>query len=61
MVAATKELSLRWTETKNSWHDAKSQDFEERYLNELIATIERTVPVFDDLAKVIAKVRSDCE
>ena len=61
LVADTKELTLRWSETKNSWHDAKSQEFEERYLNELLAAIDRTVPIFDDLAKVIAQVRSDCE
>ena len=61
LVAATKDLSLKWADTRNAWHDAKSQEFEERYLSELIAAIERTTPVFDDLAKVIAKVRSDCE
>ena len=61
LVSLTRELSLRWEETKVSWHDAKSQEFEQKYLVELMSSVERAVAIFDDLAKVIAKVRNECE
>jgi hypothetical protein len=61
VMAATKELWLRWEETKASWQDAKSQEFERRYLLELQSAVDRALPVFADLDKLIEKVRSDCE
>ena len=45
LVAITKELRTRWDETKNAWRDAKSQEFERRYLSELYANVDRTVTV----------------
>ena len=38
LAATTKELSLRWGETKNYWRDAKSREFERRYVEEADAT-----------------------
>ena len=61
LVTATKDLSLRWAETREAWQDARSREFEQKFLAELMASVERAAPVFDDLDKVISKVRSDCE
>jgi hypothetical protein len=61
VMSATKELWLRWQETRSSWQDAKSGEFEQRYLLELQGSVDRALPVFADLDKLIAKVRSDCE
>ena len=61
VMAATKELWLRWEETKASWQDAKSAEFERRYLLELQSAVDRALPVFTDLDKLIEKVRTDCE
>jgi hypothetical protein len=61
LAMATKELSLRWAETRDAWKDAKSVEFEQKYLAELMASVDRAVPVFDDLDKLISRVRSDCE
>ena len=61
LVTSTKELSLRWAETREAWQDARSREFEQKFLAELMASVERAAPVFDDLDKVISKVRSDCE
>ena len=61
ILSATKELWLRWEETKASWQDAKSGEFEQRYLLELQSSVDRALPVFADLDKLIEKVRSDCE
>jgi hypothetical protein len=61
LVMATKELSRKWDETKESWQDAKSAEFEQKFLFDLTSGVVRAVPVFDDLDKLIARVRNDCE
>ena len=59
--AATKELARQWNQTKESWNDSKSEFFEHKYMNELLASVERVLPVFDDLQKILNRVRTDCE
>jgi hypothetical protein len=61
LVAITKELSNRWDETKNYWRDAKSQEFEQRYMTELFANVDRTVTVMEKLNELLTKVKNDCE
>jgi len=61
LIAITKELRTRWDETKNSWRDAKSQEFEQRYLAELYANVDRTVTVMEKLNELLTKVKNDCE
>jgi hypothetical protein len=59
--ALTRELSLQWDDTRTYWRDAKSQEFEQRYLRELFAGVEKTITVIDQLDQLLAKVRNDCE
>ncbi len=59
--ASTKELSLKWEETKNYWRDAKSQEFEHRYMAELLIQVEKSVTIIEKLDDVLTKVKSDCE
>lgn len=61
LATATKDLSVRWSETADAWKDTKAREFEQRYLAELISAVERAVPVFDDLEKLVSRVRNDCE
>jgi hypothetical protein len=61
LVAITKELSKRWDETKSHWRDAKAQEFEQRYMTELFANVDKTITVMDKLNEVLIKVRNDCE
>ena len=61
IVGVTKELSLRWAETKDDWRDAKCQEFEKRYMQDLFARVDRAVLVIEKLDEVLAKVRKDCE
>ena len=58
---ATKELLRNWEETKESWNDAKAHQFEEKYLAGLIASVERALPIFEDLDKILNRLRRDCE
>ncbi len=61
LVALTKELTLRWEDTKASWSDAKSEEFERKYIAELLSGVEKSADVFEQLDKLVAKVRNDCE
>jgi uncharacterized protein YeaO (DUF488 family) len=57
----TKELRAQWLDTKSHWKDAKCEEFERRYMEELLASVDRTVTVIDQLDKLITKIRTDCE
>jgi len=61
LAGATRELWLQWQETKNYWRDAKSQEFEAHYLSELVATVDKSVAVIEQLDKLLTKIRKDCE
>lgn len=61
LVGLTRDISLRWAETKNFWHDAKSEEFERRFMAELDASVNRAVLIVDKLDELLKKVRSDCE
>jgi len=61
LAALSKELSLHWQETKNYWRDAKAQEFERRYMEELLARVDKTVTVIEKLDELINRARKDCE
>jgi hypothetical protein len=61
LMGVTKELALRWEETKNHWRDAKGEEFERRYMQELVARMDKTLGVMSKLDELLNKVRNDCE
>ena len=61
LTAITRELWAQWQQTKGSWRDARSDEFEHKYLEELLASVDRTVTVIEQLDKLLTKVRMDCE
>ena len=61
LAAISKELSVRWHETRHSWKDHKAVEFEQRFLDDLLARVDKTVTVIEKLDQLLAKVRSDCE
>jgi hypothetical protein len=61
LTGLTREILLRWSETKNFWRDTKSEEFERRFLVELSASVNRTVLIIEKLDALLKKVRSDCE
>jgi hypothetical protein len=61
LVGLTRDILLRWNETKNFWRDTKSDEFERRFMAELDAHVNRTVLIVDKLDELLKKVRSDCE
>jgi hypothetical protein len=61
LVGLTREITLRWEETKEHWRDMKAEEFERHYLVELSANVNRAVLILEKLDEVLKKVRSDCE
>jgi hypothetical protein len=61
LVGLTRDILLRWAETKEHWRDAKSEEFERRFMVELSAGVNRTVTILDKLDELLKIVRSDCE
>ena len=61
LMGLTKELRADWEQTRQYWNDAKSLEFEKRFLGELMAGVNLAVTNIDALERVISQVRSDCE
>jgi hypothetical protein len=61
LTAITRELWAQWQRTKSCWRDVRSQEFERRYMEELLTSVDRTVSVIEQLDKLVTKVKKDCE
>ena len=61
LMGLTKELRTEWEQTRQYWNDAKSLEFEKRFLEELMAGVNLAVTNIDALERVINQVRNDCE
>lgn len=61
LSALTKQLSLRWDETREHWRDAKATDFEKRYLEDLFNRVNTATTSIEDLDRTLTKIRRDCE
>ncbi len=61
LTGLTRQILLDWAETKAHWSDARSREFDSRYMIELLASVDRTAQVVDKLEVLLTKVRSDCE
>ncbi len=61
LAALTRDLSIRWRETRDHWTDAKGAEFEAQYLQGLIANMDRAVTALEQLDDLLKKARTDCE
>jgi len=61
LAGLTNDLRAEWEQTKHYWNDAKSQEFEQRFLSELIPAVNQTITTIESLERVLAKLRTDCE
>lgn len=61
LLALTKDLQGRWEVTKDSWSDAKAREFEEHYLGELLAGVNRAVADLENLDRLLHQIHADCE
>lgn len=61
LTGLTKELAAEWAVTKQSWSDAKSREFERRFLDELFTGVNQAVTNIESLERILAKIHADCE
>lgn len=61
LFAVTKELWVQWQRTRDYWRDAKSLEFQHQYLEDLMSSVDKTVTVIDQIDKLMAKIKRDCE
>lgn len=61
ILSATRELARKWDQTRHSWSDAKSKEFERIYLADLFSDVERAIPILEELDRLITNVRSQGE
>ena len=61
LAAATKSLWRKWDDAWQEWRDAKADEFEQKYLVELQASVDRAGVVFNQMEKILDQVREECE
>jgi len=61
LSALTRELWNQWQQTKQYWSDSRSQEFERKYLSDLVANVDRAISTIEDLDKLISRIRRECE
>ena len=61
LTALTKNISLRWAETKDHWRDAKSAEFDRRFMQELFPRVNKAAAAVEKLEELLNKIRKDCE
>jgi hypothetical protein len=61
LATLTLHLLNEWHQTKEYWRDAKAQEFDHKYMEELSHSVGLAVSVIEQLDKVVATIRKDCE
>jgi hypothetical protein len=61
LTQAAKDLANEWQQTKSSWNDTKSREFEEKYLEDLPGHVRRAALMIEEIDVVLRKIRSECE
>jgi hypothetical protein len=61
LAEAMKVLNFEWQQTKESWSDVKSREFEETYLSDMPRQIARATQVIEELDHILKKIRTSCE
>ncbi|RBP38566.1 hypothetical protein DES53_11184 [Roseimicrobium gellanilyticum] len=56
-----KEYLIQWQDTRNYWRDAKSAEFEHKYLEKLPGYVQITRNVMDEMDTLLSKLKRDCE
>jgi hypothetical protein len=59
--ALTRDLRLKWRQTRETWTDARGAEFDARYMQELFASVDRSLEVIAELDKLVTRIRKDCE
>jgi hypothetical protein len=58
---ALKQLEHRWIDARTNWDDARTREFEDRFLVPLQADLRNTVAAMDQMAVLLSRIHSECE
>ncbi|MEZ0275032.1 MAG: hypothetical protein ACAH88_09015 [Roseimicrobium sp.] len=61
LAQTLKEFILRWQDTRTYWRDAKSAEFEHKYLEKLPGYVQTTRNVMEEMDVLLSKLKRDCE
>ena len=61
LAALTKDLAVRWRETREYWRDDRAREFEQHYMDDLLSGVTNALNNIENLERIISKIRSDCE
>ncbi|MGN6505369.1 MAG: hypothetical protein ACTHM6_07385 [Tepidisphaeraceae bacterium] len=56
-----KDLLMRWSQTKQDWHDVVAVEFEKKYLEPLEQALRTAVSAMDQMAQTLSKIDRDCK
>ena len=57
----TKRLREKWEQTKQHWQDQTAREFEEKYLQPLMPTLQLTLAAVYELVEVIEEAEQQCD
>jgi hypothetical protein len=61
LAKAMKDLTRKWAETKGSWDDATSEQFEKRHVLPIERDLRNAIAAMDAVATQLASARRDCQ
>ena len=59
ILSATRELANQWLHTKEHWRDAKSQEFDRQYMQELVVSVDRALTVLEEAGRLTRTSSAD--
>jgi len=57
---AAKDLHTSWNRTRQDWRDPNSEQFEENYLNPLLAKLKTAEKAMGHMGDVLHRIHRDC-
>lgn len=61
LLGLSREMIRQWQETQEVWRDEKAREFDQTYMQPLFDAADNAVAAMEDLDKLLAKLRNDCE
>jgi len=61
LTLATRQLLVRWAETRQSWRDQKAAEFESLYLAEVSDSLNTTLRAMEEIDHLLEKIHADCD
>jgi hypothetical protein len=61
LTRLTKDISLRWADTKEHWRDAKGAEFERQFMQDLFPRVNAAAAAIERLDEIFKRIKNDCE